>query len=574
MSNIEVLKFGSSVLRTPADLPIAVDEIYRRWRSGSRILAVVSAFEGVTDRLIEDAATLFGSDCPEATAAYIATGEHRTAALLTGMLGRFGIPARLIEPREINLLAHGAVLESAPFRVNVAALEEFWRTSPILVLPGFYGIDARGRVALFGRGGSDLSALFLATQLHAACRLLKDVNGVFDTDPSRNPAAHRFTDLSWDTALEVAGPLIQPKALRYAHARALPFEVGRPNEHAGTRVGRTQDEWAPIARPAKPLRVALLGCGVVGRGVYDRLQQYRDIFEIRHVVVRDPRRYPDIPERTTDTGQVQGDAIDIVIECFGGVGHSFRLIAAALAAGKYVITANKAVVAAHWDELFTYARRRPRLWFSAAVGGALPALETLQRLAAGRSPVQEIRAVINGTCGVILDALGSGKTHREAIALAQAGGFAETDPTRDLSGRDSADKLALMIQAAFSIWLPPHHIHTRGIDAIVGNPSVYKLVARARRTDDGVWASVAPEAPPSESFLGLSRGAENRLEIELANGELIQLRGQGAGRWPTAVAVLADLHEVARRVHLAASVSDDEANRRRSPPIADVDRIA
>jgi homoserine dehydrogenase len=136
MSNIGVLKFGSSVLRTAAVLPIAVDEIYRRWRAGNHILAVVSAFEGVTDQLIVDPAELFGSDCPDANAAYIATGEQRTAALLTGMLGRCGTPARLIEPREISLFAHGSVLESVPLSLDPTALEQFWRTSPILVLPG------------------------------------------------------------------------------------------------------------------------------------------------------------------------------------------------------------------------------------------------------------------------------------------------------------------------------------------------------------------------------------------------------------------------------------------------------
>src|ERR1700728_4123773 len=98
---VEVLKFGSSVLRSADDLHIAVDEIYRVWRSGCQVLAVVSAFEGVTDTLIREASDLFGSSCAEATAAYVATGEQRTAALLTGMLARSGIPARLVEPREI-----------------------------------------------------------------------------------------------------------------------------------------------------------------------------------------------------------------------------------------------------------------------------------------------------------------------------------------------------------------------------------------------------------------------------------------------------------------------------------------
>jgi homoserine dehydrogenase len=300
---------------------------------------------------------------------------------------------------------------------------------------------------------------------------------------------------------------------------------------------------------------------VVGRGVYDRLQRYRDVFEICYVVVSDLAKHPDIPVRTTDLRRVLDDSVDVVIECFGGVDLAYRMIAASLTAGKYVVTANKAAVAAHWAELFTYmGAPKPRLWFSAAVGGALPVLETLERLAATNS-VREIRGIVNGTCGVILDALTEGKTRQQAIALAQAGGFAEADPARDVSGHDSADKLALMVKAAFGHWLPPSGIQTRGIGAITGKPKGYKLIARARRTEDGIVASVAPESPPPDSFLGRARGAENRVEIELASGEIVQLRGQGAGRWPTTVAVLADLLEVARRLQSAGSVTDNAVAR-------------
>src|SRR5882724_9505572 len=138
---VEVLKFGSSVLRSAADLPIAVDEIYRRWRAGSRILVVVSAFEGVTDRLFGEVSSITESECREATAAYVSTGEQKTAALLLGTLRRNGIPSRIVEPREIGLIADGSILESAPFSVDVSALTRLWLDYPILVLPGFYGID-------------------------------------------------------------------------------------------------------------------------------------------------------------------------------------------------------------------------------------------------------------------------------------------------------------------------------------------------------------------------------------------------------------------------------------------------
>jgi homoserine dehydrogenase len=105
-----------------------------------------------------------------------------------------------------------------------------------------------------------------------------------------------------------------------------------------------------------------------------------------------------------------------------------------------------------------------------------------------------------------------------------------------------------MIEAAFGQWLAPETISTRGIDGITGDPKGYKLIVRARRDGQTILASVAPELPPPESFLAQSRGAENRIEIELESGKVIKLCGQGAGRWPTAVSVVGDLHAVARLV--------------------------
>jgi len=312
-------------------------------------------------------------------------------------------------------------------------------------------------------------------------------------------------------------------------------------------VGHAHDEWAAPTSGAQPLRVVLLGCGVVGRGVYELLKRYPQTFEISHVVVRDVADYTDI-KATTDLDIVVNDSIDIVVECFGGEQLPYTLIAAALAGGKCVVTANKAVVAAHWAQLSRHAQgSKRRLWYSAAVGGVLPVLERFEMLATRQAPVRGIRASINGTCGVVLDALAAGKTLHEAIALAKSAGFSEADPARDLSGRDSADKLALMINAAFGVWLAPENIPTRGIDGIAENSKGYKLVARARRDGRYVTASVAPELQRPQTFLDQARGAENRIEIELESGEMIELCGQGAGRWPTAVSVMGDLHEVARR---------------------------
>jgi homoserine dehydrogenase len=547
MPPVEVLKFGSSVLRSSQDLHVAVDEIYRRWRSGCRVIAVVSAFEGITDLLMDDVMNAIGTSCPEATAAYVATGEQRTAALLLGALRTAGISSRIIDPRDIRLLAEGSLTESTPIDVDLAALDRAWSASAVLVLPGFYGVDSEGRIALFGRGGSDLSALFLAAKLRAACYLAKDVLGVFDADPASSTMAHRFSALSWETAIKVAGPLIQSKALRFAQQHGLTFEVGRPNEKTCTRVGHSQDEWAPPATEHRALNVALVGCGTVGRGVYQSIRRYPQAFTLHDVVVRDVGRYADVEKITADAAVIMAPSIDVVIVCTTSSPQIAALMDAALAAGKFVITANKADIATYGQRLIGQsASAGGRLRYSAAVGGAMPALETLATI---RSPVREIRGIVNGTCGAVLEAWSAGGERQDAIRAAQAAGFAEADPSRDLSGLDSADKLALLTVAAFGRWISPADIPTRGIDEIDGDPSGFKLVARATRAPTGIiTASVAPERPHLNSFLGHARGPENRLEIELESGEIIQLRGQGAGRWPTTASMMGDLHEVARDI--------------------------
>ena len=259
--------------------------------------------------------------------------------------------------------------------MDARALERLWNSHPILVLPGFYGVDAAGRWALFGRGGSDISALFLAAQLRGHCRLLKDVRGVFDADPAQSTRARRFAALSWDRAIDVAGPLIQAKALQYARRCSLPFEVGRPNEAACTLVGEPADEWAAAAPDWQPLRIVLLGCGVVGRGVYEAVRLHPSRYQIHHVVVRDVGRHPGVAGLTADLNVVLDDSIDVVIECFDGSGLAYPLVSAALFDDKFVITANKAATTQRWQALSNYARGPDRrLWYSAAVGGALPAI--------------------------------------------------------------------------------------------------------------------------------------------------------------------------------------------------------
>jgi homoserine dehydrogenase len=212
-----------------------------------------------------------------------------------------------------------------------------------------------------------------------------------------------------------------------------------------------------------------------------------------------------------------------------------------------VVTANKAAVATYLQE-FALHMREPdrRLWIGATVGGAVPVLETLAHL---RDRVQELRGVINGTCNYVLDELNFGASFDATVRAAQRAGFAEADPDRDLSGRDTADKLSLIAHTAFGIHVLPDNIRTRGIDGDLtsSDPQSWRLIGRAVRSPTGATLSVGPEQIDRSSFLGQTAGAENRIEIVLKSGETIRLAGQGAGRWPTTLSVLGDVLEIVRR---------------------------
>ncbi|HKT23750.1 MAG TPA: hypothetical protein VJR04_04065, partial [Terriglobales bacterium] len=178
-----VLKFGSSVLRSEADLPRAVHEIYRWLRDGYSVVAVVSAFGKTTDQLLASAREYSDQPPEGALALLLSTGEKRAAALLALALDRAGVPASAFDPSRLGLRTSGRVLNAEPVRLNVGAIRKALDNSRVAVVPGFIGQMQDGRTSLLGRGGSDLSALFLAVHLRGGCRLLKDVDGVYDHDP-------------------------------------------------------------------------------------------------------------------------------------------------------------------------------------------------------------------------------------------------------------------------------------------------------------------------------------------------------------------------------------------------------
>jgi len=249
MSALTILKLGSSVLTGREALPAVVDAI-RLAAARGPVLAVVSAFPGETDRLLAEgrrAAERGRRDCEEAVATAVAIGETAAAVALALELAASGVEAAVGEPRRL-LTLDGPRLDSRPLAVSTGELARLLERQRVAIVPGFFGESAAGGTALLGRGGSDLSALLFARALSGArCRLVKDVDGVYESDPGDptvRPGAlppRRYRSLSYATAARVAGALVQPKAIRFARTRRLEFEVGALAGDAGTRVGALPD---------------------------------------------------------------------------------------------------------------------------------------------------------------------------------------------------------------------------------------------------------------------------------------------------------------------------------------------
>lgn len=579
-----VLKFGGSVLGSEDDLRTATHEVYSWVRRGWKVLAVVSAFEGVTDSLVSKARQ-YGDQANPAAAASRAlltgTGELTSASLLGLALDRAGVAATVAAPWTIGLTAEGEPLDAFLKAVDGPAVDRLFADNDALVVPGFVGIDAKGQLVLLGRGGSDLSALFLAERLGAdKCRLIKDVDGLYEFDPAlaadgKRQSPRRFSTLPWSEALKLDGGIVQHKAIRFAADRRLRFEVGAALQSRPTLVGDHPVGFAPATHiPDQPLRVALLGCGTVGLGVYQLLSRFPDRFEVIAVAVRDRAKAqsggvaPGLI--TTDPISAASSGADLVIELLGGLDPAADAITAALHTGSTVITANKAALAARADDLlWRRAIESGRLRHSAAVGGAAPLLEAVERIAEDHRIVR-LEGVINGTTNSILEQVAAGRTFDQALVVAQAKGLAEADPSRDLEGLDVVDKLVLLARCAWGVNLDPARVQRTPLNertlaattAEAAPTHIIRYVASITRTAAGIVARVAPRAVDPAEHLARVPGSGNLLVVTTrpartalaARTSLLEhvVRGTGAGRWPTAEAVIADVlaaaaaHEPAR----------------------------
>jgi homoserine dehydrogenase len=322
---------------------------------------------------------------------------------------------------------------------------------------------------------------------------------------------------------------------------------------------------------ARPLRVAILGAGTVGREVVRALASTADgPLTLAAVAVRDldrARAAGIAGDLLTDAPAhlVAAPDTDVVVELMGGDEPARTLILAALRAGKDVVTANKHVLAHHGPEIErTVHDGGSALRFEAAVGGGIPVLRSIAGGLAG-DRIHRVRGIVNGTTNHILTALAAGEGTYEAVLRdAQQRGYAEADPSGDVEGRDAINKLVILCRLAFGRWLDPAAIpdrppslRGRGGPGITGVTSdqltaadalglTLKLVAAADRSGDRLLASVMPTAVPRASGLGGTGGVRNRIEITGEPVGTVGFDGPGAGGAATSSAVLADLHALAR----------------------------
>lgn len=321
----------------------------------------------------------------------------------------------------------------------------------------------------------------------------------------------------------------------------------------------------------------MLGAGIVGGSLIRRLVEERAAIEaktgldlqLRRVAVRDLDKGRasalDGELVTTDAASVvDDDSVDLVVEVMGGLDPAGEMVLRALHAGKPVVTANKALLAARGPELFAAAEEAGvPLLFEAAVGGGIPIIRPLSETLAGEQ-VARVIGIVNGTTNYMLTQMAEhGTSYNEALADAQRLGFAESDPTADVGGADAAAKAAILASLAFGTWAGLDQVYHEGIDRITTADMHWaaelgytiKLLAIAERLDGGVSVRVYPAMLPRSHPLASIRGATNAIFIEGPSVDELLFAGPGAGGEPTATAVLGDVIDAAREILAGAQVA-------------------
>ena len=296
--------------------------------------------------------------------------------------------------------------------------------------------------------------------------------------------------------------------------------------------------------------ISILGHGIVGKGVWDMLHE-KGGFTVRNVLVKAGEKSADF--MTESFEDVLNDDSELVIECMGGVDPAFRFTYSCIEAGKSIISSNKALVAAHGIELMEAARRKGVAFlFSAACGGAIPILQNIWR-ARQTDSILWAGGILNGTTNFILDSMERrGLSFSDALAEAKALGYAEADPTADISGMDTMRKIMLISMVAYDV-LPNSDYSLEGIrnvsaqdfEAAFSMGCTIRLIGRCGLAESGrLYAYVQPVVcSRSANYAGV-RSNVNMAQYEGKNSGIMGFTGQGAGRYPTASAIMRDVSSV------------------------------
>lgn len=317
-----------------------------------------------------------------------------------------------------------------------------------------------------------------------------------------------------------------------------------------------------------PLRVALLGLGTVGGGTFTVLRENAKEIERR---VGFPIQIKVIADLDTEKAQqiagpgievsnnafdvVAREDIDVVVELIGGYTIAKQLVLAAIESGKHVVTANKALLAVHGDEIFAAAEKaNVMVAFEAAVAGGIPVIKAVKEgLAANQ--IEYVAGIINGTCNFILSEMREkGLPFQEVLTQAQALGYAEADPTFDIEGVDAAHKITLLSALAFGVPVQFDKAYIEGITQLTREDINFaeelgyrvKLLGITRRAEEGVELRVHPTLIPNKRLIANVEGVMNAVLVKANAVGPTLYYGAGAGSMPTASAVVADIIEIAR----------------------------
>jgi homoserine dehydrogenase len=298
---------------------------------------------------------------------------------------------------------------------------------------------------------------------------------------------------------------------------------------------------------AEPFRIGVLGHGTVGSAFAGLLDERADAIEaevgrrpeISGVLTRSRGDFEDILERS-----------DLIVELMGGIDPTRDYVLRALEAGRHVVTANKQLLSQHGEEVFDAARKGGvQLRFEGAVAGVVPAIRVMSETLAA-AHIERVHGIVNGTTNYILSEMArTGATYEEALAEAQRLGYAESDPTEDVTGKDAAAKMAILARLAFNAAVRLDQVSYEGIERLTADDIAYakelglslKLIGSAERIDSGVAVHVYPAFLYADHPLASVNGAFNAVTIESPAITEITLSGPGAGGIQTASAVLGDV---------------------------------